>query len=48
MTVKELIEILKQYDENLIVFRDYEGCYRDVDEEEIIIEDGELRLSFDW
>lgn len=48
MTVKELIEILKQYDENMIVFRDYEGCYRDILEEEIIIEDGKLRLSIDW
>lgn len=48
MTVKELIKILKQYDENIIVFRDYEGCYRNIYEEEIKFEDGKLRLSIDY
>lgn len=48
MTIKELIEILKQYDEDIIVFRDYESCYRDIDKEEIVIEDGKLRLSIDY
>lgn len=48
MTVKELKEILDKYDDNLIVYRDYEGRHRDIHKGEIQETEEGLLLSVDW
>lgn len=48
MTIKELIEVLKQYDENLIAYRDYEGCYRNLHEDEFEVTEKGVRISVDY
>lgn len=48
MKIKELINELEKYDNReLIVYREYEGCYRDINKDEFEVTDKGLLIAID-